>query len=117
MVSPLSLTVELGARAYPIHIGAGLLRDATWLGALLPARKVAIVTNTPIALRDAMKMVEENKKKLEAEHAAALAKAKAQVGEQAGPGQGRGNAGSGVGRERNAPGSCVRSGRRRPRPS
>ena len=49
MVSPLSLTVELGARAYPIHIGAGLLRDATWLGALLPARKVAIVTNTTIA--------------------------------------------------------------------
>jgi 3-dehydroquinate synthase len=49
MVSPISLTVELGARAYPIHIGAGLLRDAGGLGALLPARKVAVVTNSTVA--------------------------------------------------------------------
>ena len=49
MTSLLSLTVELGARAYPIHIGAGLLSDAAWLGRLLPARKVAIVTNTTVA--------------------------------------------------------------------
>jgi len=49
MVSPLSLTVELGARAYPIHIGAGLLRDAAGLDALLPARKVAVVTNSTVA--------------------------------------------------------------------
>ena len=51
MVPPLSLTVELGVRAYPIHIGAGLLRDAEWLGAQLPARKLAIVTNSTVAPR------------------------------------------------------------------
>lgn len=49
MVSPLTLTVELGTRAYPVQIGAGLLGDAAWLGTVLPARKVAIVTNTTVA--------------------------------------------------------------------
>ena len=45
MIAPVSLQVSLGERTYPIHIGDGLLRDAAWLGSLLPARKVAVVTN------------------------------------------------------------------------
>ena len=49
MTPPLSLVVELGARSYPIHIGADLLRDAEWLATLLSARKVAIVTNVTVA--------------------------------------------------------------------
>lgn len=49
MPAPSSLTVELGSRSYPIHIGAGLLRDADWLGALLPAGKVAVISNTTVA--------------------------------------------------------------------
>lgn len=39
------MTVPLGDRSYPIHIGDGLLRDSEWLGAQMPARRVAIVTN------------------------------------------------------------------------
>ncbi|MFM7434137.1 MAG: 3-dehydroquinate synthase [Gammaproteobacteria bacterium] len=49
MIAPLSMTVPLGERAYPIHVGAGLLRDATWLAGLLRARKVAVVTNAVVA--------------------------------------------------------------------
>jgi 3-dehydroquinate synthase len=49
MIPPLSLTVPLGPRSYPIHIGEGLLQDAAWLGALLPARKVAVVSNEIVA--------------------------------------------------------------------
>ncbi|MFM7396430.1 MAG: 3-dehydroquinate synthase [Gammaproteobacteria bacterium] len=44
-----SITVPLGERSYPIYIGDGLLRDAAWLGALLTARKLAIVTNPIVA--------------------------------------------------------------------
>ena len=40
-----ALTVPLGDRSYPIHIGDGLLGDATLLAAVLPARRVAVVTN------------------------------------------------------------------------
>lgn len=44
-----SMTVSLGERSYPIYIGDGLLRDPTWLGELLKARKAAIVTNEVVA--------------------------------------------------------------------
>ena len=49
MIAPLSMTVPLDERAYPIHVGAGLLRDSAWLASLLPARKVAIVSNDVVA--------------------------------------------------------------------
>lgn len=50
MTAPIhSYTVALGDRSYPIHIGAGLLEDAAFVGALLPARKVAIVTSSVVA--------------------------------------------------------------------
>ena len=44
-----TLTVTLGARSYPIHIGAGLLGDAALLARVMPARKVALVTNAVVA--------------------------------------------------------------------
>lgn len=44
-----TLTVALGERSYPIHIGAGLLARAELLAARLPQKKVAIVTNTTVA--------------------------------------------------------------------
>ena len=40
-----TLNVELGARRYPIHIGAGLIDRADLIKPHLRARKVAIVTN------------------------------------------------------------------------
>jgi len=40
-----TLNVELGARRYPIHIGAGLIDRAELIEPCLRARKVAIVTN------------------------------------------------------------------------
>ncbi len=40
-----ALTVPLGDRSYPIHIGDALLGDAALLAAVLPARRVAVVTN------------------------------------------------------------------------
>ena len=40
-----ALTVPLGDRSYPIHIGDGLLGDTALLAAMLPARRVAVVTN------------------------------------------------------------------------
>ena len=44
-----TLTVELADRSYPIHIGAGLLRDAALLAAAIPARDVLLVSNTTVA--------------------------------------------------------------------
>lgn len=44
-----TLTVALGARSYPIHIGAGLLSNAELITARLPQNKVAIITNTTLA--------------------------------------------------------------------
>ncbi|MHB8667164.1 MAG: 3-dehydroquinate synthase [Burkholderiales bacterium] len=44
-----TLRVELGARAYPIHIGANLLRNAALVTPHLDLPKVAIVTNTTVA--------------------------------------------------------------------
>jgi 3-dehydroquinate synthase len=43
------LTVELGARSYPILIGAGLLRSAELLQALIPQRDVLLVSNAIVA--------------------------------------------------------------------
>ena len=40
-----SVTVELGARSYPIHIGSGLLRQAALVCERLAQPRVAIVTN------------------------------------------------------------------------
>lgn len=44
-----SLNVALGDRAYPIHIGAGLLERAELILPHLPAPAVAIVSNTTVA--------------------------------------------------------------------
>jgi 3-dehydroquinate synthase len=44
-----TLTVGLGERSYPIHIGSGLLGQAELLRANLPRMRAAIVTNTTVA--------------------------------------------------------------------
>ena len=44
-----TLTVGLGERSYPIHIGSGLLGRAELLRAHLPRKRAAIVTNTTVA--------------------------------------------------------------------
>lgn len=44
-----TLTVDLGDRSYPIHIGDGLLRQADLLLPHLAQKRVAIVTNTTVA--------------------------------------------------------------------
>jgi 3-dehydroquinate synthase len=44
-----SLRVELGSRSYPIHIGAGLLEDASLLAPHLRGGTAAIVTNAVVA--------------------------------------------------------------------
>ncbi len=44
-----TVTVGLGARAYPIHIGEGLLARADLFLPHLPQRKVSVVTNTTVA--------------------------------------------------------------------
>ena len=45
-----TLCVGLGARGYPIHIGAGLLRDAgRLLAPILPAPRAVIVSNAVVA--------------------------------------------------------------------
>ncbi len=44
-----TLRVELGERAYPIHIGAGLLSDARLLAPHLEQPRAAVVTNTTVA--------------------------------------------------------------------
>lgn len=53
MVAPMtpqrSVDVELGARRYPIHIGPGLLDDASQLAALAPGRHVLIVSDANVA--------------------------------------------------------------------
>ncbi|MCB1746230.1 MAG: 3-dehydroquinate synthase [Gammaproteobacteria bacterium] len=41
-----TLKVDLGARSYPIHIGAGLLDDAALLPGLVKSGQVVIITNT-----------------------------------------------------------------------
>lgn len=44
-----TLTVGLGERSYPIHVGSGLLDKAELLQAHVPRKRVAIVTNTTVA--------------------------------------------------------------------
>ncbi|MCR4297761.1 MAG: 3-dehydroquinate synthase [Gallionella sp.] len=44
-----TLTVGLGERSYPIHIGSGLLRRAELLRPYLPRKRATIVTNTTVA--------------------------------------------------------------------
>jgi len=44
-----SLRVELGERAYRIHIGSGILDDASLYAAHLAAGRAAVVTNTVVA--------------------------------------------------------------------
>jgi len=44
-----TLTVELGARSYPIHIGPGLLSDEKLLQGAVDAEQLLIVTNTTVA--------------------------------------------------------------------
>ena len=45
-----TLTVDLGARSYPIHIGAGLLpRAGTLLAARLPSPRAVVVSNPVVA--------------------------------------------------------------------
>ena len=44
-----SIRVELGERAYPIHIGAGILEDSSLYAAHIGAGRAAIVTNTVVA--------------------------------------------------------------------
>src|SRR5258706_4419713 len=44
-----TVTVGLGDRAYPIHIGEGLLSRGDLFLAHLPRRKVSVVTNTTVA--------------------------------------------------------------------
>jgi len=44
-----TLTVGLGERSYPIHVGSGLLGQAELLRAHLPRKRAAIITNTTVA--------------------------------------------------------------------
>ncbi|MGD9788213.1 MAG: 3-dehydroquinate synthase [Sulfuricellaceae bacterium] len=44
-----TLTVELGDRSYPIHIGAGLLEQPQLILGHLPIKQAVIVTNTTVA--------------------------------------------------------------------
>jgi len=44
-----TLSVSLGARSYPIHIGAGLLGDARLYAPYAKGKRIAIVTNTVVA--------------------------------------------------------------------
>jgi 3-dehydroquinate synthase len=45
---PITLTVDLGDRSYPIHIGQALLDDANRIGRHVAGSKVVIVTNTTV---------------------------------------------------------------------
>jgi len=44
-----TLTVDLGDRSYPIHIGSGLLEQPQLILSHLPIKQAAIVTNTTVA--------------------------------------------------------------------
>ncbi|WP_413457964.1 bifunctional shikimate kinase/3-dehydroquinate synthase AroKB [Herbaspirillum huttiense] len=68
-IASLTLNVDLGERSYPIHIGRGLLDDASLLPQYVKGKRVAIVTNDKVgplyldkvaqALRAAGKQVTE----------------------------------------------------------
>ena len=44
-----TLTVALGERAYPIHIGSGLLSQGALIAPYIRQKKAVIVTNTTVA--------------------------------------------------------------------
>lgn len=44
-----TLAVQMAERSYPIHIGDGLLRDATLLAGSIPGQDVLLVSNTTVA--------------------------------------------------------------------
>ena len=44
-----TLSVALGDRSYPIHVGSGLLGEPDLILPLLPQKRIAIVTNETIA--------------------------------------------------------------------
>jgi len=44
-----TVSIDLGSRSYPIHIGAGLIADRARLEAALPGGPLLLVTNTTIA--------------------------------------------------------------------
>ncbi|MGA3159024.1 MAG: 3-dehydroquinate synthase [Steroidobacteraceae bacterium] len=44
-----TLAVQMAERSYPIHIGAGLLRDAAALGEAAPGQDILLVSNTTVA--------------------------------------------------------------------
>lgn len=68
-VAAITLNVDLGERSYPIHIGRGLLDDASLLPRYVAGKRVAIVTNDKVgplylekvsrSLREAGKQVTE----------------------------------------------------------
>ncbi len=45
----ITVKVELGARSYPILIGAGLLADKNLLSSVIPSKQVMVVTNEVVA--------------------------------------------------------------------
>lgn len=49
MIKPQTLTVDLGERSYPIHIGSGLLQQAELLLPHIHGSSVVVVTNTTVA--------------------------------------------------------------------
>ena len=49
MTEPRTLTVALGERSYPIHIGAGLLEQGALLAPYIEHRRAAIITNATVA--------------------------------------------------------------------
>jgi 3-dehydroquinate synthase len=49
--APRTLSIDLGDRRYPIHIGAGLLAERARLEASLPAGPLLVVSNTTVAPR------------------------------------------------------------------
>ncbi len=49
MASHSTLTVALGERTYPIHIGSGLLADSAVWASMVPQRKVVLVSNVTVA--------------------------------------------------------------------
>ena len=65
-VNPLTLTVALGDRSYPIHIGPGLVDDGERLASYLSGRQVMVVTNAIAYIRqlEKLRMPEDVEKKI-----------------------------------------------------
>ena len=49
MTAVRTITVELGERSYPVHIGAGLLAETGNMLAALPSRRAVVVSNPTVA--------------------------------------------------------------------